>query len=1041
MAGVALAYAGVGWLVVGLAVGPVYAAPLYPSAGIALAAVLVYRTPAVVGTALGAFAVNCLLSRGITLGQTVGVPLAVAVGAALQALAGAALTRRFVRQPLMLSEPRDIARFCGLGALVACMICAPMAGTALWLSGAVPLAALPLETFTWWIGDALGTLIGAPIVLTLIGRPREEWAPRRLTVGLTLGMVTLLLAATIAVVGHRDRERVRDAFDSDATSATAMLAHRLDEALRALDALHSVVLASTEVSAQELRLASRSWLESAPHLQAAGLATRVEPAQIPVFEAWLRTQGLAGVQVFQRGPSPPSLLGDDLMVIRAIEPMAGNAAALGVNALSIPASREAIEAAVRSGERAATAGFTLTQERPDAEQTGVVVYRALYRGDPTTPAQRAAAASGLAFVTLRLDDVLRSVTAEIAPQLALCLVDAEPQAARARLAGASGCETHQAAMTHVRALDYAGRRWELRAYTRHGTPEHTGDAWLFAVVGLLAVSALGALLLTVTGRARRIEAAVHERTSALQQEVRERQQAEAALRASEQRFRNVFNNVPIGVVYTDLHARIQEANPFFAEMTGYSVDELTRMTWRELSHPEDWQEGHRLSGQLVAGELSMFRRRQRYVTRDGRTLWAQNTITLMPPDDGRPARIVAVVEDITEHLRLAEAERAREAAELSNRAKNEFLSRMSHELRTPLNAMLGFAQLLDLDRQHTLAEVQRSWVAQIQQAGWHLLEMINDVLDLSRIESGTMRLSIEALPLAPMLQATLALIDSAATQRGIVVSQDLQPDADRLLGDSTRVKQILTNLLSNAVKYNTEQGRIHITSRQHGEQIEIAIVDTGLGMTPEQLRDLFQPFNRLGRERSQTEGTGIGLVISQRLAELMGGSLVARSLAGEGSSFILTLPAAIDPDTVRSELEGMEETQPLYRRRVVHYVEDNETNVEVMRGVLAQRPQVALTVSITGLDGLTAIRAERPHVVLLDMHLPDIDGLELLRHLKADPATHDIPVVVVSADALGEQIEEALLAGAVHYLTKPVNVNELLRVLDQLLERGDTRFG
>ena len=319
--------------------------------------------------------------------------------------------------------------------------------------------------------------------------------------------------------------------------------------------------------------------------------------------------------------------------------------------------------------------------------------------------------------------------------------------------------------------------------------------------------------------------------------------------------------------------------------------------------------------------------------------------------------------------------------------------------------------------------------------------MINDVLDLSRIESGNVRLVIEPLELSTLLSGTLPLVEQEARKRGIRISHELAPDAVRVLGDATRVKQILTNLLTNALKYNTDQGRIHVTTRLIGTEVEISVADTGLGMTPAQMGELFQPFNRLGRERSSQEGTGIGLVISQRLAELMGGSLRARSVTGEGSVFILSLPTVENLDTVRSDLDNLVSGPAQYQHRVVHYVEDNETNVEVMRGVLAQRPQVLMDVSITGLDGLAAIRIRRPDVILLDMHLPDISGMELLRHLKADLATSTIPVVIVSADALASQIDEAMQAGALRYLTKPVNVAELLAVLDELLEQADTRWG
>jgi CheY-like chemotaxis protein/two-component sensor histidine kinase len=331
---------------------------------------------------------------------------------------------------------------------------------------------------------------------------------------------------------------------------------------------------------------------------------------------------------------------------------------------------------------------------------------------------------------------------------------------------------------------------------------------------------------------------------------------------------------------------------------------------------------------------------------------------------------------------------------------------------------------------------------QIQQAGWHLLEMINDVLDLSRIESGNLRLQTDTLRLPELLEATRAMVASDANARGIVITQELAPGTGAVLGDATRIKQIFTNLLSNAVKYNADGGRIHIASRvATPETVEISVTDTGLGMTSRQMAELFQPFNRLGRERSTShQGTGIGLVISQRLAELMGGSLRARSVAGQGSSFILTLPGVLDPETVPSDHGTLDSAPTEYHRRVVHYVEDNETNVEVMRGILAQRPQVQMQVSITGLDALAAVRAHNPDLILLDMHLPDISGLDLLRHLKKDSHTAGVPIVVVSADALAHQIADALEAGADRYLTKPVSVTELLGVLDELLGRSESSF-
>jgi PAS domain S-box-containing protein len=1036
----------VGLLALQLAIPPGYASPLYPSAGIALAAVLVYGWRAVPGVALGALCVNLTLSaeRGNLDLTALALPACIGFGASLQAWIGAALVRRFARHPDSLAEPRDIAVLSGLGALAACTLGASIATLSLVVTGTVPTSDLLVTWFTWWAGDTLGVLIGAPVMLTLIGRPRTEWAPRRLSVGLTLALLTLAMALAITQVARWDDERVDNAFGRDASNLTATITAQMQEPLRALEALRGVFVASEDVNRDEMRRATAAWFTS-DTLQAMGWYEWVPRSVLAAFEARVRARDHPQYRVFDRSDGAAAAAGDDHVVaMRYIEPMQGNDAALGVNGLSIPAARIAIDAAVLTGRPAASAGFRLTQQSGNGDPTGVVIYQAVYRGNPTTAQERKATVLGIVFVTLRLDELLGSLTGQFPHYLGVCIVDTDALSPRRRLAGAPGCETDAPGMLHVRPLAFAGRQWDLRAFApRAAVPEaRITNAWLFSLIGLLGAAMLGALLLTVTGRTRRIEAAVRERTAALEAEVRERESAQAALRDSEQRFRNILNTVPIGVIYTDLRGNVKQTNPRFCELTGYSDEELQLMTSTHYIHPDDVAEDMELSARLVDGRLPMYRHHQRYLTKDGRTVWVQSTVTLLRDELGQARRIVGVVEDITEHLRLQDAEKARDLAEAANRAKSEFLSRMSHELRTPLNAMLGFAQLLELDRRQPLSADQRPWVGQIQQAGWHLLEMINDVLDLSRIESGNLKLQVEPVSLPDLLTATVSMVSADAQRRNVRISTELADGTGVLLGDATRVKQILTNLLSNAVKYNTEGGRIHVETRpREPNQVEIAVTDTGLGMTPQQLGELFQPFNRLGRERSSQEGTGIGLVISQRLAELMGGSLRARSIAGEGSSFILTLPRAIEPDTVPSDLDGLAAPDAAYHRRVVHYVEDNETNVEVMRGILAQRPQVQLEVSINGLDGLAAIRKRQPDLVLLDMHLPDISGQALLVRLKDDDRTAHIPVVVVSADATTQQIEAALTAGAKRYLTKPVSVGELLATVDEELERTNTRFG
>ena len=1035
----AVGYAMAGWLALGVAIPPGYAAPLFPSAGIALAFTLVHGARVLPGVWLGSLAVNLLVAgTSSVLGPQPWIVASIATGAVAQAWVGARLVRRADGGRLALTELREIVRFFGFGALLACVVSASVATLALAASGTLAAPDVVRHWGLWWVGDALGTLIAAPIVLSLIGTPPALWRPRRRTVALPLLAVTVLAALAIVQARRWDEGRAQALFERDVASATSAVSKRLQQPLHALESLRSLFLASTDVSADEFRTATLAWTEMMAAPQALGFGQALRAADVPTFEAMLQRTGPPDARVHDRGadgtPQPVALA--DLVAVRYIEPLARHEALLGTNLLSVPAAREAIAKARSSRQPVASAGYLMGGAPP--ERYGVDLYRALPPGGEGQDGL-----DGYVFVTLHMEDLLRPVVDGLPPYLEVCLIEVGPQ--RRRLAGSSGCERADAMTLHyLQSLDFGQRRWELHVAAPVAALPSLGalDTWLLAAIGLLSVASFGALLLTMSGRARRIEAAVEERTAALQREIAERARTESALRDSEQRFRNILNHVPIGVFYTDLQGYIKQSNPKFRELVGYTADELSRMRADDFTHADDLAEDAALVQRLMQGDVAVFQRQKRYVRVDGTVLWVRAIVSLLRDAQGRPHRIVGAVEDITEHLKLEEAQAGRELAEAANRAKNDFLSRMSHELRTPLNAMLGFAQLVELDRQQPLSPSQRDWVGQIQTAGWHLLEMINDTLDLSRIESGTLKLSMEPMDLQQVISATLSMVERAAQSRGVRVTQSVAPHAAQVSGDPTRVKQILTNLLTNAVKYNVDGGRVHVEARLAGpDEVEVSVSDNGLGMSEEQLAALFQPFNRLGRERSAQEGTGIGLVISQRLAELMGGTLRVRSLEGEGSTFTLTLPRAAPREPAPPVLDADELHDHDYRHRIVHYIEDNETNAVVMEGILAQRPQVRLRVSSAGLEGLAAVRAQPPSLILLDMHLPDIDGLQLLRLLKDDLNTASIPVVAVSADAVNSRIQAALDIGAEYYLTKPVNVAELLRIVDELLEQRDTLFG
>jgi signal transduction histidine kinase/CheY-like chemotaxis protein len=376
--------------------------------------------------------------------------------------------------------------------------------------------------------------------------------------------------------------------------------------------------------------------------------------------------------------------------------------------------------------------------------------------------------------------------------------------------------------------------------------------------------------------------------------------------------------------------------------------------------------------------------------------------------------------------------RLRAQAEEANHAKSEFLSRMSHELRTPLNAVVGFSQLLELDE---LEPSQRESVEQILKAGRHLLGLINEVLDISRIESGTMSMSLEPVHLGSVLADVLSLIRPLADKAGVRLTLDPADLADIYVhADRHRLTQVLVNVLSNAVKYNHEGGEVGGSYEQPAPgRAALLIADTGQGIPAEKLNMLFEPFNRLGAERSEVEGTGLGLALSMHLMEAMGGTIEADSTPGRGTTMRLELartePVHIEPEAAEPVVAAANGS----KRATIVYIEDNPSNLRLVERALERLPGVRLVAAIQGGIGLDLVREHHPDLVLLDLHLPDLSGAEVLDRLKGDPATASIPIVVVSADATPTQVERLQQAGAADYLTKPIDVRLLLETVERYL--------
>jgi PAS domain S-box-containing protein len=417
-------------------------------------------------------------------------------------------------------------------------------------------------------------------------------------------------------------------------------------------------------------------------------------------------------------------------------------------------------------------------------------------------------------------------------------------------------------------------------------------------------------------------------------------------------------------------------------------------------------------------------------------------------DTDRGVLMTVVLRDVTE-LYLSRAERhSRASLEAASRAKTEFLSRMSHELRTPLNAVLGFAQLLRLDANRPPTVEQLGRIEHIESAGAHLLALVNDILDLSRVESGQMMVSLEAVDLQDAVADALGMVSPLAAEAdvrfrvsdpsaGIVDLDASRSVATRhpvwVLADKLRMRQVLVNLLSNAVKYNRIGGTVTVSWQRDGERGSVRIEDSGLGMTAEKLERLFEPFNRLGAEKSNIEGTGIGLVLSRRLVELMEGDLLISSRLGLGTAATLVLKATDRPSTRLGLQAPPSQHGSLGGSLRVLYAEDDEVNVELIRQVVALRPSVDLSVATNGARALEMARRDPPDLMLVDMNLGDMTGIELASALQDSPQTAGLRLVALSADALPEQISATLAAGFETYLTKPIDFRKFLEILDSHL--------
>jgi PAS domain S-box-containing protein len=531
--------------------------------------------------------------------------------------------------------------------------------------------------------------------------------------------------------------------------------------------------------------------------------------------------------------------------------------------------------------------------------------------------------------------------------------------------------------------------------------------------------------------------------SARKQVEEEQKKLDQRLRDQQFYTRSLIESNIDALMTTDPAGIITDLNKQMEALTGCTRDELIGAPFKNnFTDPERAEAAIKLV--LCEKKVTNYELTAR--ARDGKTTEVSYNATTFYDRDRKLQGVCAVARDVTERKRLDQAlqeknvefERATAAAEKANLAKSDFLSSMSHELRSPLNAILGFAQLMNSESPPPTPS-QMASIDEILHAGWYLLKLINEILDLAQIESGRLALSLEPTSLAEIMSECQAMIEPQGQKRGIRMTFPQFDTPYFVKADRTRLKQVLINLLSNAIKYNQPNGAVVVDCTPSGpERIRVSVKDTGAGLPPDMLTQLFQPFNRLGQERNTEEGTGIGLVMSKRLVELMEGVIGVESTIGFGSVFWFELNSAAAPQLAIDEAEpaaiAQAQIEHSARLHTLLYVEDNPANLKLVEQLIARRPDMRLLTARDGSLGIQLARSERPQVILMDINLPGISGIEVLTILRGDPATAHIPIVALSANAMPRDIEKGMQAGFFRYLTKPIKVDEFMDTLDVALE-------
>ncbi len=1029
----ALLLIGTGWMGLQLALPPGYASPLWPPAGIALAAVLIGGRSLLPAIWFGSFLLNTWLVMNVSAVSgllAVAAAAGIATGSTLQALGAALLSERALGRGVpRLDMPSSIFLFLGLTGPFACLVASSIGTGTLLSLGMLPVPVAFFSWWNWWIGDSLGVIVLTPLLFCFLAHPREVWRSRRLSIALPLIIALGVLLAVFVATFKNEEAKVQLAFDHQAAFVSNAIVRHLQNAVNASHDLNGLYKIHYQIQRDDFAIFSEDPLLNRPEIQAIEWAPRVTRERRVATESQALPDGLTRFSIKQRdakGHLEPAADRAEYFPVYFVEPLAGNSNAIGFDLASEPVRHATLDLARSSGHLAMSSRIHLIQ---DPSHYGVLLIEPVL-ANATEGGRKAL--SGFTIVALNLYRLVERALATLNHDaIFVSLQDLSASAGDGDLfventIAPSGKATFLKAWQYQIAV--GDRTWLVSIVPGDSFLGQNMSQlpWILLVTGLFYAGLLSSYLLTLNGRSASIQSLVKQRTAELTA-------TQQALQQKNEHYQLLMLTSRDAIHILDANGNLVEWNRAFQEHLGYSATEMARL------HVSDWdakwnkEELLTRIGVIMQQGVSFDTIHRR---KDGSLCFVEINATGIFTNGAY--YLYSSGRDITERKNtLEELRRAKETAEFANRAKSTFLANMSHEIRTPLDAITGFSESL---RERNQPDDERSEAINIiLRNSRHLRALIDDILDLSKIEAGQLIVERVKTSICGLLADLENTHRSTALAKGLeFVVHYKTPLPSTVITDPTRLRQILFNLCSNAVKF-TEKGGISISVRcdREQERLVIAVADTGIGLTDEQREGLFQAFHQADSSITRRYGgTGLGLNISQRLAHSLGGVVSVASTLGVGSVFAVTVATGplhavdwFDEITLCPETGFMLKEAPLVPPQccgAVLLAEDSPDNQRLI-SLYLRRTGVSVQLANTGREAVELAMAGEFDLILMDMQMPIMDGLSATRLLRQ--AGFARPIVALTANVTPEDRAHCLAAGCDDFLGKPIDLPAFYRTL------------